>query len=106
MSREGQVFAGGEPAHSRPIPDPLTLISGLSHRYPSLTSNCGKRVFPPCDSGPSYPFRSVTEALKMGAAVEPEYFDQVTIYFSDILGFTTVAALSEPIEMAGLLSDL
>ncbi|OWK18179.1 hypothetical protein Celaphus_00009258 [Cervus elaphus hippelaphus] len=50
--------------------------------------------------------RSVTEALKMGVAVEPEYFDQVTIYFSDILGFTTVAALSEPIEMVGLLNDL
>lgn len=38
--------------------------------------------------------------------MEPEYFDQVTIYFSDILGFTTVAALSEPIEMVGLLNDL
>lgn len=95
----------GEPAHSRPVPDPLTLIPGLSHRYPSLTSNCGKRVLPPCDSGPSYPFKSVTEALKMGAAVEPESFDQVTIYFSD-LGFTTIASLSEPVEVVGLLNDL
>ncbi|XP_058162341.1 guanylate cyclase D-like [Dasypus novemcinctus] len=49
---------------------------------------------------------SVAEALKMGATVEPEYFDQVTIYFSDIVGFTTIAALSEPIEVVGLLNDL
>ncbi|XP_055972407.1 guanylate cyclase D-like [Sorex fumeus] len=49
---------------------------------------------------------SVAETLKMGATVEPEYFDQVTIYFSDIVGFTTISALSEPIEVVGLLNDL
>ncbi|ELW71908.1 Olfactory guanylyl cyclase GC-D [Tupaia chinensis] len=49
---------------------------------------------------------SVAEALKMGTTVEPEYFDQVTIYFSDIVGFTTISALSEPIEVVGLLNDL
>ncbi|XP_035559557.2 guanylate cyclase D-like [Canis lupus dingo] len=49
---------------------------------------------------------SVAEALKMGVPVEPEYFDQVTIYFSDIVGFTIISALSEPIEVVGLLNDL
>uniref|UniRef100_A0A8D0SY21 Guanylate cyclase domain-containing protein n=1 Tax=Sus scrofa TaxID=9823 RepID=A0A8D0SY21_PIG len=49
---------------------------------------------------------SVAEALKKGAPVEPEYFDQVTIYFSDVVGFTIISALSEPIEVVGLLNDL
>ncbi|XP_048150710.1 retinal guanylyl cyclase 2 isoform X4 [Corvus hawaiiensis] len=49
---------------------------------------------------------SVAEALKTGGTVEPEYFDQVTIYFSDIVGFTSISALSEPIEVVDLLNDL
>ncbi|XP_048858484.1 LOW QUALITY PROTEIN: retinal guanylyl cyclase 2-like [Brienomyrus brachyistius] len=49
---------------------------------------------------------SVAEALKMGCTVEPEYFDSVTLYFSDIVGFTTISANSEPIEVVDLLNDL
>nr|XP_005997990.1 PREDICTED: retinal guanylyl cyclase 1 [Latimeria chalumnae] len=49
---------------------------------------------------------SVAEALKTGAPVEPEYFDQVTLYFSDIVGFTTISAMSDPIEVVDLLNDL
>ncbi|KAL7853519.1 hypothetical protein AOLI_G00203630 [Acnodon oligacanthus] len=49
---------------------------------------------------------SVAEALKVGCTVEPEYFDNVTLYFSDIVGFTTISANSEPIEVVDLLNDL
>ncbi|XP_055362884.1 retinal guanylyl cyclase 2 isoform X2 [Betta splendens] len=49
---------------------------------------------------------SVAEALKVGGAVEPEYFHNVSLYFSDIVGFTTISANSEPIEVVDLLNDL
>ncbi|XP_061105345.1 retinal guanylyl cyclase 2-like [Conger conger] len=49
---------------------------------------------------------SVAEALKMGCTVEPEHFECVTLYFSDIVGFTTISANSEPIEVVDLLNDL
>lgn len=51
-------------------------------------------------------FRSVAHALKTGCTVEPEEFDEVTLYFSDIVGFTTISAMSEPIEVVDLLNDL
>uniref|UniRef100_A0A667Z8N3 Guanylate cyclase n=1 Tax=Myripristis murdjan TaxID=586833 RepID=A0A667Z8N3_9TELE len=49
---------------------------------------------------------SVAEALKKGCTVEPEHFDSVSLYFSDIVGFTTISANSEPIEVVDLLNDL
>ncbi len=51
-------------------------------------------------------FRSVAESLKSGKAVEAVWFECVTIYFSDIVGFTTISALSSPMEVVDLLNDL
>lgn len=48
----------------------------------------------------------MAEALKVGGTVEPEYFDSVSLYFSDIVGFTTISAHSEPIEVVDLLNNL
>ena len=50
--------------------------------------------------------RTVAESLKLGKAVEAVWFNCVTIYFSDIVGFTTISALSGPMEVVDLLNDL
>ena len=50
--------------------------------------------------------RSVARQLQHGNQVEPETYDCVTIYFSDIVGFTTIAGRSTPIEVVALLNDL
>ncbi|XP_073332734.1 retinal guanylyl cyclase 2-like [Pagrus major] len=50
--------------------------------------------------------KSVAQALKKGKKVQPEHYSDCTLYFSDIVGFTTISALSEPIEVVDLLNDL
>lgn len=51
-------------------------------------------------------FSSVAEKLKVGLGVDPEEFSEVTIYFSDIVGFTTIAAHCSPVQVVDLLNDL
>lgn len=47
----------------------------------------------------------VAERLKLGQTVEPEGFDSVTVFFSDVVKFTQLAAKCTPIQVR-TFSDL
>ncbi|EYC30737.1 hypothetical protein Y032_0004g1741 [Ancylostoma ceylanicum] len=50
--------------------------------------------------------REVADRLKMGQNVEPESYDSVTVFFSDVVGFTTLASKGSPMQVVTLLNDL
>ncbi|XP_061912164.1 guanylyl cyclase C-like isoform X1 [Entelurus aequoreus] len=48
----------------------------------------------------------VVKSLKETGGVEPELYDEVTVYFSDIVGFTTLCQYSTPMEVVDMLNDI
>eukprot|EP00960_Hanusia_phi_P007049 200834-Hanusia_phi.AAC.4 len=50
--------------------------------------------------------RHVADALKEGRRVEPERRESVTIFFSDIVGFTSISSSLDPQKVSELLDSL
>lgn len=51
-------------------------------------------------------FRLVAEKLKRGEFITPEAFEAVTIFFSDIVGFTTIASKISPLDVVDFLNEI
>ncbi|XP_063237909.1 uncharacterized protein LOC134539652 [Bacillus rossius redtenbacheri] len=49
---------------------------------------------------------SVAQQLKQTQQVPAEYYSAVTVYFSDIVGFTEIAAISTPLEVVTFLNTI
>lgn len=50
--------------------------------------------------------REVADQLKMNKEVKAEHYDECTVYFSDIVGFTAISARSSPLDIVNMLNSL
>lgn len=76
--------------------EPANRLSKIQMKQKDLTESLLYEVFP----------KHVAENLRDGKKVEPETKDMVTIFFSDIVGFTTISSSLPPIKIAQMLDRL
>uniref|UniRef100_A0A7S2EGV0 guanylate cyclase n=1 Tax=Ditylum brightwellii TaxID=49249 RepID=A0A7S2EGV0_9STRA len=50
--------------------------------------------------------RSVADELRSGLTVDPTHYDKVTLFFSDVVGFTSICDAIEPWEVIDMLNQL
>ncbi|PIC50355.1 hypothetical protein B9Z55_001286 [Caenorhabditis nigoni] len=50
--------------------------------------------------------KTVADKLKSGVSIQPETFELVTIFFSDVVQFTVLAGKCTPLQVVQLLNDL
>ncbi|CAJ1968044.1 unnamed protein product [Cylindrotheca closterium] len=50
--------------------------------------------------------KQVADGLRMGQTVEPRYYHNVTLFFSDIVGFTSLCQQVQPWEVIDLMNQL
>ena len=49
---------------------------------------------------------AIAQRMMKKKTIVPEYFKSVTVYFSDIVGFTTICSKSSPMEVIYMLNSL
>lgn len=50
--------------------------------------------------------QSVAEMLKKGEQIDAEQYNESTMFFSDVVGFTSISAASSPLQVVDMLNSL
>lgn len=98
------------------LPESRPSISEIDRRLQAMDSKAADLLLPVKKAGTEeadatrilyevFP-RHVADALKAGRRVEPERKESVTIFFSDIVGFTTISSSLDPQKVSEMLDRL
>ena len=48
----------------------------------------------------------MADRLKLGQSVEPEQYESVTVFFSDVVSFTLLSSRLKPLQVVNLMNEL